>query len=94
VNYTTHNLPFSVWVGEEDYLEYSFPDQYQGGFEGSYILTSPIGQSPYIVTSPVEIIAQYDLHYNMGSLATIILPLTLLFLITSILLLRKRKSAA
>jgi len=93
VNSTTHTLPFSVWVGEGDNLQYTFPDQYQAGFTGNYVLTSPVDPSFHIVSSPVGMIAQYDLQYSMGSFAAIILPLILIFIIASVLLLRKRKSA-
>jgi peptidoglycan/xylan/chitin deacetylase (PgdA/CDA1 family) len=91
VNSTTHNLPFSVWAGEEDNLEYGFQDQYPDGFTGSYALTSPLGQSSYTVTSSVRIVAQYDSQYSMGTFTAIIVPLVLILLLASILLLKKRK---
>jgi len=92
VNSTTHDLPFSVWIGEEDNLQFVFPNQLPEGFARAYVLTSPLNQSLSSVTSPTKMIAQYDLQYTTGFLAAILLPLILVFLVTSILLLRKRRS--
>lgn len=94
VDSTTHNLPFSVWVGNGESLQYIFHDQLPAEFTRYYILTSPLGQSSYTATSSARIVAQYDLQYNTGLLALIICPSILVFLLTSILLFRKRRSTS
>jgi hypothetical protein len=91
LNSTIHSLPFSVWIGEEDTLQFIFQDQFPEGFARSYVLKFPLNQSLSSVTSPVKMVAQYDSQYSMGLFVAIILPLILVFLVASILLLRKRK---
>ena len=93
VNYTTQKLPFSVWVSEGDNLQFAYDSQFPDGFARSYVLTYPLSQSLPSITSPVKMIAQYNLQYSLGFFVAITIPLILVFLLTLVLLLRKRKSA-
>jgi hypothetical protein len=88
VNSTTHNLPFSTWIDDGDYVEFAYPSQFQG-----FVLTSLSNQSPFVVNSPFKINVEYVVSSDMGLLPLIVVPLALVFLLTVVLLLRKRRTS-
>jgi hypothetical protein len=89
VNSTNHDLPFSIWIDDGDRVEFVFPDQFQGS-----VLTFPVNQSSFVVTSPVRMTAQYAMRIDFGLLALIIVPLVSVFLLAAVMLVRRRKASS
>jgi len=92
VNFTTRDLPFSIWVNKGEDLQFMFPKEFSDGFARSYVLANPQNQSLTSIISPVTLTAQYSLQYSADFLVAILVPLVFVFFLTSILLLRKRRS--
>jgi peptidoglycan/xylan/chitin deacetylase (PgdA/CDA1 family) len=89
VNFTNHDLPFSIWIDDGDRIEFAFPDQFQG-----HALTFPLNESSFVVTSPVRMTAEYSTGYDIGLLVLIIVPLVSVFILASVLLLRRKKASS
>jgi peptidoglycan/xylan/chitin deacetylase (PgdA/CDA1 family) len=89
VNSTNHDLPFSTWIDDGDRVEFAFPNQLQGS-----VLTYPLNQSSFVVTSPVRMTAQYGNSIDFGLLALIIVPLVTVFLLAAVMLVRRRKASS
>jgi len=92
VNSANYGLPYSIWADEGVTIHFAYPHQIPAGFGACYVLAFPSNQSSVTVGSSLIMTAQYDFQYTFELYAVIAVPLAGVALVTSLLLVRKKRS--
>ncbi len=77
VNSANYDLPFSVWADDGATLHFVYPNSYENGFGAYYVLVNSFNQSSIEVNSPLTVIAEYVMEYDVKQFALILIPAVL-----------------
>ena len=90
INSKNQSLPYSVWVNEDDTVEFVYPNNIPDGFGSQFTFALTSNQSMLTSNAPTILTATYSLQYNTDLFIIIIIIAIFASLTVVIMLLRKR----
>ena len=92
VDSVNHTLPFSIWADSGATINFAYPNIYQDGSSGHYILKDSLNQSSLDVNSSLTMTAEYVMIENDDPQYVIIIIPAVLIISAIFLVLWKRKT--